>query len=82
VEAAAGQHAQELDEAMKNLTLHWIMKTFVRLHASASFTAIFVSGCWMHLLKCMFCMNRDVEPAAGFKVHSKQVWATLAVIAM
>lgn len=28
-EAAAGQHAQELDAAMQKLTLHWIVKTFV-----------------------------------------------------
>ncbi|DBB04030.1 TPA: hypothetical protein ACH3X1_013089 [Trebouxia sp. C0004] len=27
-EAAAGQHAQELDAAMQKLTLHWIVKTF------------------------------------------------------
>lgn len=29
-EAAAGQHAQELDAAMKKLTLNWIVKNFVR----------------------------------------------------
>jgi len=28
-EAAAGQHAQELEAAMQKLTLHWIVKTFV-----------------------------------------------------
>ncbi len=28
-EAAAGQHAQDLDAAMQKLTLHWIVKTFV-----------------------------------------------------
>ncbi len=28
-EAAAGQHARELDAAMQKLTLHWIVKTFV-----------------------------------------------------
>ena len=28
-EAAAGQHAQDLDAAMKNLTLNWIVKSFV-----------------------------------------------------
>ena len=29
VEAAAGQHALDLDAAMQKLTLHWIVKTFV-----------------------------------------------------